>query len=77
MPMKAQNEVEKLVVYKSFWRGGTTTNVSNMFKYPVKYLIDTTNINTTTNMFLNEFGLILSKTKQTFSTKNNRDRYCR
>jgi hypothetical protein len=47
----AQNKIEKLVVYKSFWRGGTTTMVSSIFKEPMKYSIDTTNINLGTNMF--------------------------
>ncbi len=61
---KAQNSIEKLVVYKSFWRGGTTTIISNIFKTPEKYSIDTTNINIVTDMFLNEFGSILCKSKQ-------------
>jgi hypothetical protein len=64
IPTKAQNTIEKLVVYKSFWRGGTTTMVSSMFKESHRYSIDTTNINIGTNMFLNEFGIILSKSKQ-------------
>lgn len=63
MPIKAQNEVEKLVVYKSFWRGGSTARVFLLFKEPVKYSIDTTNINIGPNMFLSEFNSILSETK--------------
>lgn len=61
---EAQNPIEKLVVYKSFWRGGTTTTISSMFNDPKKYSIDTTNINIGEDMFLNEFGVILSKSKQ-------------
>jgi hypothetical protein len=64
IPTKAQNTIEKLVVYKSFWRGGTTTMVSSMFKEPTLHSIDTTNINIGANMFLNQFGMILSKSKQ-------------
>jgi hypothetical protein len=64
IPTNAQNTIEKLVVYRSFWRGGTTTMVSSIFKEPVKYSIDTTNVNIGTNIFLNEFGIILSKSKQ-------------
>jgi hypothetical protein len=64
IPTKAQNTIEKLVVYKSFWRGGTTARVSSMFKEPAKNSIDTTNINIGVDIFLNEFGIILSKSKQ-------------
>jgi hypothetical protein len=64
IPTKAQNTVEKLVVYKSFWRGGTTAKISSMFKEPEKNSIDTTNINIGVDMFLNEFGIILTKSIQ-------------
>ncbi len=64
IPIKAQNLIEKLVIYKSFWRGGTTTTISNMFKEPERYSIDTTNINTGKGRFLNEFGVILAKSKR-------------
>lgn len=64
IPTKAQNTIEKLVVYKSFWRGGTTSRVSNMFKEPAKNSIDTTNINIGADMFLEEFSIILTKSKQ-------------
>jgi hypothetical protein len=64
IPTKAQNTIEKLVVYKSFWRGGTTAAVSGMFKEPAKYSIDTTNVNIGTDIFLNEFGVILNKAKR-------------
>jgi len=60
---KAQNTIEQLVIYKSFWHGGTTAMISSMFKDPIKYSIDTTNINIVKNMFLNEFNKILSETK--------------
>jgi hypothetical protein len=64
IPTKAQNTIGKLVVYKKFCKGETTIGILYMFNHPKMPFVDTTNINTTTNMFLNEFGLILSKTKQ-------------
>lgn len=60
--MNAQNAVEKLVVYKKFYRAGTTARISSAFEHPVECLVDTTNINSQ-NVFLNEFNLILSKSK--------------
>lgn len=62
--IKSQNEINKLVVYKSFWKGGTTTMISNIFKNPIANSVDTTNLNIGTNMFLNEFEAILHKSKQ-------------
>ena len=64
VPMKSQHKIGKIVVYKSFWKGGTTTMISNMFKDPLAYSVDTTNINIGTNLFLNEFETILLKSKQ-------------
>lgn len=63
-PIKSQNTIKKIVVYKSFWRGGTSTMVSNMFIEPKRYSINTTNINIETDKFLTEFGAILSRSKQ-------------
>ena len=64
VPMKSQHKIGKIVVYKSFWKGVTTTMISNMFKDPLAYSVDTTNINIGTNLFLNEFETILLKSKQ-------------
>jgi hypothetical protein len=64
IPAKTQNTIEKLVVYKSFRRAGTTAAVSGMFKEPAKHSIDTANVNVGTDIFLNEFSVILNKSKR-------------
>ena len=74
MGPREQGKIEKLAVYKSFIRGGTTVRIINAFSYPVNYshirkkdgslLVDTTNINIGTNMFLAEFSEILSTSKR-------------
>lgn len=64
VPMKSQHKIGKIVVYKSFWKGGTTAMISAMFKDPLAHSVDTTNINIGTNLFLNEFESILLKSKQ-------------
>lgn len=64
IPAKAQNEVERIVVYKRFCRGATTIGALHMFKHPQMPIVDTTNINTGANKFLNEFGMILSQSKR-------------
>ena len=61
--VNAQNEVERLIVYKSFIRAGTTANVMGAFNNPVERFVDTTNINVGENMFLSEFNKILSETR--------------
>ena len=60
--VNAQNKVEKLVVYESFLRAGTTANITGAFKNPVECFVDTTNINVGENTFLSEFSKILSET---------------
>ena len=64
IPMSSQSKIEKLVVYKKFCRGETTTGILYMFKHAPIPIIDTTNVNTETDMFLNEFSIILTKSKQ-------------
>jgi len=74
MGPREQCKIEKLVVYKSFIRGGTTVRIINAFNDPVSYnhirknngslVVDTTNINIVTNMFYDEFSEILSTSKR-------------
>ena len=61
--MNAQNAVDKLVVYKKFYKAGTTARILSAFEHPVECLVDTANINSQ-NAFLNEFSLILSNTER-------------
>ena len=60
----AQTKVEKLIVYKSFWVAGTTVSICNMFKNPTEYKIDTSNINTKDDSFIEEFSEIIAKSKR-------------
>lgn len=62
-PMNAQNTVEKLVVYRHFIRGGTPALIRSAFHHPAAFGVDTTNVNSQ-NAFLEEFSLILSKSKR-------------
>lgn len=60
----AQNNVKHIVVYKSFWKAGTTSEIKNMFRQPSAYMIDTINTNYEQETSLSIFDSILKNSKK-------------
>ncbi|PSR55288.1 hypothetical protein AHMF7605_18150 [Adhaeribacter arboris] len=64
--LSAQPNVEKLKIYKHFFKGGSTMRLVNAFKYPASHagIVDTTNINLNSLIPIQDWNDILYSAKK-------------